>query len=67
MAYPGRGVIYNIVTKFEEQEAAYVPIATYGCDFFSNVDGCGRLRKFFSGSSIIGLLINSILKFFWLI
>lgn len=51
MAYPGRGVVYNVLASVGSNgpiKEPYVPIATYGCDFFSTVDGCGRLSKFSS-------------------
>ena len=43
MSYPGRGVVYNVVAKFQDYESSYVPVATYNCDFADAIDGCGKL------------------------
>lgn len=52
MAYPGRGVVFNVIAVYDKQASAYVPIATYNCDFGS---GCGKLN------TIPGILTISVL------
>ncbi|CAN7937243.1 unnamed protein product, partial [Ixodes hexagonus] len=45
--YPGEGAIYNVIVRQTTRsgqvyEAAYVPVATYGCLWFSRVDACNE-------------------------
>lgn len=41
----GQGVVYNIIVfdPKTDKEAAYSPVATYGCSFTAKVDSCQSL------------------------
>ncbi|EEC07337.1 conserved hypothetical protein [Ixodes scapularis] len=47
LTYPGEGTIYNVIVRQTTREgqvfeAAYVPVATYGCLWFSRVEACNQ-------------------------
>uniref|UniRef100_A0A2R5LBG6 Putative conserved plasma membrane protein n=1 Tax=Ornithodoros turicata TaxID=34597 RepID=A0A2R5LBG6_9ACAR len=48
LSYPGEGAVFNIIVRYESpdgevREAAYVPIATYGCTWFAREKGCEQM------------------------
>lgn len=45
LAYPGRGVVYNVIAILDQRAAAYVPVSSYNCDLGSSVIGCGKMNE----------------------
>lgn len=64
LSYPGRGVIYNVITSFNSKTSSYVPIFSYSCDLDSTLNACGNIMSelplviFLSILAILGLVIN---------
>lgn len=41
-SYPGQGAVYSLIVKYDGAVSAYVPIATYSCDLYDDIQSSCR-------------------------